>query len=144
MSISQVKDLMTEEPVFIAPDATLREAAIKMKAVNCGMLPVGMEDHVEGIITDRDIVIRALADGADPATTKVSRYMTREVFACNEKDSLTDAAEKMRMHKVSRLLVRNHAGHVTGVLSFGGMLRRNAEASDVAGVIERATSRLIA
>jgi len=144
MTISYVKDLMTDNPVFLAPDASLQEAAIKMHAINCGMLPVGTAKKVRGIITDRDIVTRAIAKGKSPAKAWVADYMTEEVFACNENDTLSDAAEKMREHKVSRLLVRNHQGHVVGVLSFGGILRKNAAAGDIAHVVERATSRLVA
>src|SRR5690349_20576609 len=110
MTISRVKDLKTENPVFVEPKANLREAAIKMHMINCGMLPVGDEDKVVGIITDRDIVIRALAKSKNPQTTTVSTCMTHEAFACNENDTLDDAAEKMRAHKVSRLLVKDHKG----------------------------------
>lgn len=144
MTIPRVKDMMTENPVFVEPKASLYEAAAKMQFINCGMLPVGDENEVIGVITDRDIVIRALAASKNPASTTVSNCMTREIFACNENDSLNDAAEKMRAHKVSRLLVKNHKGKVVGILSFGGILRKQAAASDVIHVVERATSRLIA
>lgn len=144
MTISYVKDLMMTEPQFVAPTASLQEAAKFMASVNCGMLPVGTPKKVKGIITDRDIVTRAVSAGRDPAKARVEDYMTEEVFACNENDTLTNAAEKMREHKVSRLLVRNHAGQVVGVLSFGGLLRQSAAAGDIAHVVERATSRLVA
>jgi len=144
MTIAYVKDLMTADPVIVEPGATLQEAAEKMKDNDCGVLPVGMDNHIKGIITDRDIVIRAIAQGKDPGAEKVSAYMTHHIFACNEEDTLSDAAQKMREHKVSRLLVRNRAGKITGILSFGGILRQHAGAADVVGVVERATSRLIA
>ena len=144
MSISYVKDLMMTEPQFVAPTASLQEAAIFMESVNCGMLPVGTPKKVRGVITDRDIVTRAVSAGKNPMRELVADYMTGEVFACNENDTLTNAAEKMREHKVSRLLVRNHKGDVVGVLSFGGLLRQTAAAGDIAHVVERATSRLLA
>jgi len=144
MTIHKVKDLMTPDPVLIEPSATLQEAAKKMKRINCGVLPVGTPKKLEGIITDRDIVTRAVSAGKDPAHEKVKTYMTSQVFACNEEDTLHDAAEKMKMHKVSRLVVKNHEGQVTGILSFGGILRQTATDIDVAGIVTRATSRLVA
>lgn len=144
MHNTKVKDLMVEHPVLVSPSATLAEAARKMKDVDCGVLPVGTESRLEGIITDRDIVIRAVAQGKDPSKEKIADYMTDTVYACNEDDYLEDAADKMRAHKVSRLVVKNHAGHVTGVLSFGGILRKNANAEEVANVVKHATSKAAA
>lgn len=138
MHTVKVKELMTENPVFIGPGETLESAAGKMRDMNLGFLPVGTADSVSGIITDRDIVIRAVAEGKNPGSEKVADYMTSEMFACNEEDFLEDAAEKMRVHKVSRLLVRNRQGHATGVLSFGGILRKEADSHEVAKVVMNA------
>ena len=110
---------MTPHPLMISPGATLEQAAKKMETINCGALPVGTESKLSGMITDRDIVIRALARGQNPATAKVSSCMTEEVYACNENDSLEEAAEVMHQYKVSRLVVKNKEGHITGILSFG-------------------------
>lgn len=136
--VTKVKELMVEHPEMISPSATLQQAAKKMESVNCGALPVGTENKLKGIITDRDIVIRALAHGKNPATEKVSSYMTEEVYACNENDTLEDAAEKMHQHKVSRLVVRNREGKVTGILSFGGILRSDANPKEIAGIVKHA------
>ena len=136
--VTQVKELMTSHPEMISPAATLDQAAKKMKAVKCGALPVGTENKLKGIITDRDIVIRALAEGKNPATEKVGDYMSDPVFACNEKDTLEDAAEKMQQHKVSRLVVRNHEGKVTGILSFGSILKNDANPKEVASIVKHA------
>lgn len=136
--VTKVKELMTAHPEMISPNATLRQAAEKMEAVSCGALPVGTENKLKGIITDRDIVIRALAQGKNPMTEKVSSYMTEQVFGCNENDTLEDAAEKMQQHKVSRLVVRNREGKVTGILSFGGILRSDANPKEIASVVKHA------
>ena len=144
MQNTKVKELMTSDPVLITPDASLKEAAAKMEKVDCGVLPVGTKDKVEGIITDRDIVIRAIARGKDPAREKVKDYMTKAVYACNEEDYLEDAADKMRDHKISRLVVKNKQGKVTGILSFGGILRKNADADEVANVVKHATRKAAA
>lgn len=136
MRNAKVKDFMTSEAVMIAPTATLKDAAAQMKNVDCGVLPVGTPDDVKGIITDRDIVIRAVAKGKDITKEKVMDYMTTQVFGCNENDVLEDAAAKMRMHKVSRLIVRNSKGTVKGVLSFGGLLRKQADAEEIANIVK--------
>lgn len=143
MHNTQVKDLMSENPVFIDPEGTMEEAADMMRQNDCGFLPVGTKDNIQGIITDRDIVIRVMAKGLSPFE-KVEAFMTEDVFACNEDDYLEDAAEKMRIHKVSRLLVRDHQGHAVGILSFGGILRQDANAEDVANVVKHATRKAVA
>lgn len=141
MQNTKVKDLMACDPVIIPADASLEQAAKEMQIVECGVLPVGTKDKLQGIITDRDIVIRAIAKGKDPSKAKVKDYMTTQVFGCNEDDYLEDAADKMRQHKVSRLVVRNKAGKLTGILSFGGILRKNANAEEVVNVVKHATDR---
>jgi CBS domain-containing protein len=136
--VSTVKELMTSHPEMISPNATLLQAARKMEAVDCGALPVGTANNLKGIITDRDIVIRALAHGKNPTTEKVSGYMTENAYACNEQDSIEDASEKMRQYKVSRLIVQNKEGRVTGILSFGGILRNDATPAEIVGAIKHA------
>lgn len=138
MKNTKVKELMTGDPVVVSPEASLKEAAAKMKSVDCGVLPVGTEDRLLGMITDRDIVIRAVAAGKDPAKEKVADYMTGKVYSCSEEDYLEDAADKMREHGVSRLMVKNRQGRVRGILSFGCILRRNANAEEVANVVKHA------
>ncbi len=140
----KVKELMTGKPCTIAPDATLQEAAKMMANVDCGFLPVCSKSDVMGIITDRDIVIRAVSRGKDPTKEKVLNYMTNECFGCHENDYLEDAAAKMHDHKVSRLIVRDSKGQISGVLSFGGILRKNADAKEVANVVKHATRREVA
>ncbi len=68
----KVKDLMTPDPVVIDPNASLKEAAEKMLLVGCGAMPVGTAELVVGFITDRDIAVRAVAGGKDPAKTRKS------------------------------------------------------------------------
>lgn len=136
--ITKVKELMTPHPEFISANATLQEAAKKMEMINCGALPVGTKNQLIGIITDRDIVIRALACEKNPKTAKVGDFMSKEVYGCNENDALEDAAEKMLQHKVSRLVVRNKDSMVTGILSFGGILRNDANPKEIASIVKHA------
>jgi CBS domain-containing protein len=139
MKTAKVKELMSPYPMVISSDASLQQAAQLMQTIDCGILPVGGLEDVEGVITDRDIVIRAVSQGKDPVKEKVRDYMTSQVYGCNEDDYLEDAAQKMRLYKVSRLIVRNRSGKVVGILSFGGILRREADAAEIAGVVKHAS-----
>jgi CBS domain-containing protein len=131
-----VSELMTPNAVLISPEATLAEAARRMREADCGFLPVGSNGNLLGIITDRDIVIRAIAESKNPLVEKVRTYMTPHVYACNERDYLEDAADKMHEHKVTRLVVRNGKGHVSGVLSFGGILRNGATSKEMSDAVK--------
>lgn len=141
MKNTQVMDVMTENPVFIAPDATLQKAAEMMRDIDCGILPVGTEDRIKGMITDRDIVTRAVAMGMDVTKEQVKDYMTATVHACYEHETLEQAADGMHKNKVGRLIVKNKADGVAGILSFGGILRKNANTEEVAKVVEHALGK---
>src|SRR5262249_31975041 len=80
----KVRDVMTPQVEVIRPDATLKEAAEKMSRLEVGPLPVCESERLVGILTDRDITIRAVSAGCDPNTTRVHEAMTREVVYCYE------------------------------------------------------------
>jgi len=134
----KVKYFMTPDPIFIGHDATIQDAARVMQKINCGFLPVGKPEFIEGVITDRDLVVKAIAKGKKPAEEKISEYVTKFIYACNEEDLLEDAAEKMREHHVSRLIVKNRKGKITGILSFGSILREHAFANDISNAVKHA------
>lgn len=138
MRNTKVGELMAENPILIRPDATLKEAAEQMRNVDCGVLPVGTEDRLKGMITDRDIVIRAVAKGKDTTKEKVSDYMTHDVHFCRENDTLEQAADLMHKHNVSRLVVKDKTDQLVGILSFGCILRKDADAEEISKVIEHA------
>lgn len=141
MEGAKVKDVMVSKPKIISPDTTLQEACSKMKELDCGILPVGTSDKIEGMITDRDIAIRAIAEGVDSAFAKVEDYMTRNVRVCKAEDSLKDAAKAMNRHNVSRLLVRSEDNEVVGILTFGHMLRSGVDNDTVVDVVCSAVGR---
>jgi CBS domain-containing protein len=141
MRNTKVGMIMTKSLTFISPNETLGYAAEKMKDIDCGFLPVGTKDAVIGTLTDRDIVIRAVSKGLNPAHENVEDFMTRTVYSCDQDDFLEDAADKMRIHNVSRLLVRDAQGHMVGVLTFGHILRRNDDAGEIAAVVKHATRK---
>ena len=112
----KLKEIMTSPVESIEPMAPIREAAVKMKRADVGMLPVVFRDEVIGIITDRDIAIRGLADG-NPDQKYVRETMTRDPICLNQERSLEDAIEKMADRKVGRIVVTDDRGHAVGVLS---------------------------
>jgi CBS domain-containing protein len=132
-----VKELMTRDPVMISPESTLKEAAQKMESVGCGILPVGMAGkNPEGVITDRDIVLRAVAKGKDVNREKVKNYMTHGVWFCHTGDTPEKAAKLMRSHKVNRLLVKDEEGQPCGILTFGRILREDDNLQEIGTVIQ--------
>lgn len=123
----QVSSVMKRNPEMVSPDLTVREAAEKMREINAGILPVGEEHETAiGMLTDRDITVRATAEGKDPTHTLVKDIMTEEVITCSESDSARNAFQKMQQHGVGRLLVTDMSGHISGIVTMRELL---AEAS---------------
>lgn len=140
MKSNLVKHFMTASPIFLQSDDSIEEVAKEMERVDAGIFPVGSVNHVQGIVTDRDIVVRALAKDKSPKITKVGEIMTKTVQAILEDATVAEAAAAMRRNQVSRLLVKNTDGQVTGILSLGHLVR-NADAQVLEEIIERTASK---
>lgn len=102
--MKKAKDVMTRNPDFVRATATLVDAASKMRKLDVGGLPVCDEaGGFVGMITDRDITIRAVADGKDPTRTTVADAMTRELHCCEEDADVTEVARVMQERQVRRV-----------------------------------------
>ena len=112
-----VKQIMTPGMDAVGPDLTLQEAACKMRDSNVGSLPVADRGELIGMITDRDICCRALAEGRDPARTTVREIMSRDVTCCFSDDDVADAAQLMERKHIRRLAVLNRDRTMAGFLS---------------------------
>jgi CBS domain-containing protein len=113
---------MTAGVECTTPSATLREAARMMRDLNIGPLPVcGDNDRLVGIITDRDIAIRAVAEGDDPDVTPVSAVMTPKIIYCYEDQDVDEAAHMMEGNQVRRLVVLNRDKRLVGIVSLGDL-----------------------
>lgn len=112
-----VRNAMTHRAERIGPSESLQAAARKMKELDVGALVVCEEDRVLGIVTDRDIVVRGIAEGRDPAEVEVASAMTPQVIDCREDDELEGAARRMERGAVRRLLVLDAEGELAGMLS---------------------------
>ena len=112
----RVQEIMTRDVECIEPNRTLQEAASRMKAIDVGPLPVCENDHLVGMVTDRDIVVRAVAQGHNPRMEKVCDVMTRDVACCTEDQDIEQAARLMN-HKQIRHLVVNFSFAVALAMS---------------------------
>lgn len=113
----KAKDIMSIVVETVPATSTVQQAAEKMRNLNIGILPVQTSTRLVGILTDRDIVTRALALKMDPTTTRVSQVMTQPVVSCYTEDDLEDAVKKMKQHRVRRLVVFGRARIAVGMLS---------------------------
>ena len=124
----QVKDIMTRNVECTHPDIILQDAAQRMRDLDVGPLPVcGENDRLVGMLTDRDIAIRAVAEGRDPRTTPVRDAMTLEVVYCFENQDVAEAAKLMEDKQLRRLVVLNDQKRLTGILSLGDLAVRNRD-----------------
>jgi CBS domain-containing protein len=121
-----LRDIMTHGVSEVPPNTTLREAADRMRSLDVGLLPVCDGQKFLGVLTDRDIAIRAVAEGFDPNTTHVTEAMTPEVIYCFDDEDVQKAVELMEQRQIRRLLVMDHARHAVGVVSLGDIATRAA------------------
>jgi CBS domain-containing protein len=118
----QVNEVMTRGVECISPDATLRDAAARMKDLNVGSLPVcGDNDRLIGMITDRDVTVRATAAGANPGTTRVRDAMTPDIVYCFDDQDVAEAARLMKENQIRRLVVLNRDKRLIGIVSLGDL-----------------------
>jgi CBS domain-containing protein len=140
----RVHDIMTRSVEIIAPDATLRDAATRMKDFDLGVLPVCDGKRLVGILTDRDITIRAAAEGRDPNVVEASEVMSQQVFHCFEDDLVADAARIMEEKQVRRLVVVSRDDELVGMISLGDIALNTGDRSLSAHTLERVSEPALA
>ncbi len=116
--MQKLKDLMSRDVKIISPDATIQEAALQMRMGNFGMLPVAENDRMIGAVSDRDIAIRAVADGKN-GSTSVREVMSTGVFWAYEDDTVEDAAKLMSENQIRRLPIVNADKRLVGIVALG-------------------------
>jgi CBS domain-containing protein len=117
----QLKDVMTSNVEVVHPDAVVQDAAKKMRDLDVGSLPVCDGQRLVGTLTDRDITIRAVADGRDPKATPVREAMTAQVIYCFEDQPVEEAAKVMRDKQIRRLPVISRDKRLVGIVSLGDL-----------------------
>ena len=119
----KVSKCMTRDVQLTSPTQTIRDAARMMAELDAGILPVGQDDRLVGMITDRDIAVRAVAEGKSP-DTPIREIMSREVLYCFDDQELKDIARNMGEMKVRRLLVLNRDKRLVGIVSLGDLAQK--------------------
>jgi len=135
---TSIRDIMTRDVETVAPEASIRDAAEKMKALNIGSLPICEGRKVIGMVTDRDIAVRGVAEGRDCDATKVRDLMSIDVVSVREDSDLSEAGMLMHDHQLRRLPVLNAQGELVGFLSMARLAR--SEEPDQAGRILKGVS----
>lgn len=117
----QIREIMTPNPEEIPVMESVALAAEKMKKLDVGAIPVYSEDrkNIVGMVTDRDIVTRAVAEHRNPAETSIRDIMSKDMVTCMEDTDIDEAVQTMKEKKVRRLIITNARGETVGILSLG-------------------------
>jgi CBS domain-containing protein len=117
----KAKEVMTVHPEMIAASEPVANAARKMKDLNIGSLPVSQEGKLTGVVTDRDIVLRAVAEKCDLDRTKIGDIMSYGAITCNEDSDIRECARVMEEKQIRRVVVTDNAGKTSGIISVGDL-----------------------
>ncbi len=117
----QVREVMTRTVETIEPDTTLQEAARRMEASDVGPMPVVEGGRVVGMLTDRDVITRAVGGGRDPQSTRVRDIMTSDVISCSEDTDVKEAAGLMQENQLKRLVVLGPNQQLAGIVSLADL-----------------------
>jgi CBS domain-containing protein len=131
-----VKEVMSSDCQCIGENDTLADAAKRMAELDVGAMPIcGEDDRLKGMITDRDIVVKAIAQGKDPGSTQASELAQGKPIVVGADDSVENALSVMKEHKVRRLPVIDDNKQLTGIVSQGD-LARNIDEEQVGELVE--------
>jgi len=124
----RISDCMSTGVEIASPDDPIRNVARTMREIDAGSMPVGENDRLVGMITDRDIAIRAVAEGLGP-DTRVRSIMSTDLRWCFEDEDVEDVAEQMADHKIRRLPVLSREKRLIGVVSLGDLSQADGASS---------------
>lgn len=131
-------ELMTPSPTCCQPQHTIVEVAEIMKREDVGLVPVTEEpsNKLIGVLTDRDIVMKVVADGRDPRATAVSEVMTTDPIACQEHDSIETVMQQMASHQVRRIPIVDNDGAIVGIVAQADIATRLANPRETGEVVQ--------
>lgn len=133
----KVKDIMTKEVEIVHPEDSLKEAAQKMRVRDIGFLPVCDEDRLIGVLTDRDITLRATAEGMNPGTRISRDLITSPIVYCFDDQDVKEVAKLMEEHQIRRVaVVSRDDKRLVGVVSLGD-IAKNGTKETSAKVLEK-------
>ncbi|HEV2611060.1 MAG TPA: CBS domain-containing protein [Noviherbaspirillum sp.] len=137
--MQQIAEIMTRDVTSISPQESVRRAAQMMDELNVGAIPVCDGDKLIGMVTDRDITIRAVASGASPDDTPVQQVMTSEVSWCFDDQQVDEVMEQMRDAQIRRIPVMDHNTHaMIGIVSLGDIATKHS--AEVGRTLEEISS----
>lgn len=117
----QIRELMTANAECTGPDATIQQAAQRMKELDVGSLPVCENDRLIGIVTDRDIILRSVSEGHDPARHHVKEAMSNDLFYCQADQKVEEVADLMARKQIRRVPVLDGDKRLVGIVSLGDL-----------------------
>lgn len=122
----RVSDIMTADPACTTADDTLQHVARMMRDHDCGEIPIVDDQETRrltGVVTDRDITCRAVAEGFDTTATTVGDIMTKEVFSCSVDTGVSECREQMEDHQIRRMPVVDEQGRLCGIVAQADIAR---------------------
>jgi len=132
----RIQEAMTRNPAYITPDTPLVETARRMRDLDVGTLPVGDGVTLKGMITDRDIAIRAVAEGTDLKAARAADVMTEKVLYAFEDQSVDEAVEMMREQHVRRLIILDRDKQMVGILALADVAHGTDDSTKKAEALE--------
>lgn len=119
-----IREIMSDDVAWIPPQTTLRQAAARMRDGDLGILPVGSDDRLVGVVTDRDLAVRGIAAGLGPDETTVADVLTDQVLYCFEDEEVEAVARNMGLQAIRRLPVLDRDKRLVGIVSLGDVAQR--------------------
>ena len=135
--LMKLHEVMTTSVEVVDPEASIVDAARKMRNENVGGLPVCDGRKLLGMITDRDITIRVIADGQDPKTTKVRECMSADLIYCFEDQTDSDAARLMEQKQIRRIPVISREKELVGIVALGDLAKRSHIPEEVGDTLKK-------
>jgi len=132
----QINEAMTRNPTYITPDTPLIETARRMRDLDVGMLPVGDGVTLKGMISDRDITIRVVAEGHDLKNSRAADAMTEKVLYAFEDQDVDEAVKMMREQQVRRLIILDRDKQMVGILALADIAQNADERAKKAEALE--------
>jgi CBS domain-containing protein len=137
--MKKVKDIMTKDPVCCTPQDSVMEAAQLMKHGDVGSVPVVKDRKAKklvGIVTDRDLALKVLAEGRDPNNTRVEEVMTRNPVSCREDDDLQNCLDGMEKRQIRRMPIVDREDRIVGIIAQADVATRGGQPDKTAELVE--------
>lgn len=126
----QIREIMSTEVHLVDPEMTIHECARRMRDEDLGALPVGENDRLIGMVTDRDITVRAVADAKEADSCRVREVMSEGILYCYEDEDVKDAARSMSEHQVRRIPVINRDKRLCGMVSVADLAKAGVKGAE--------------